>query len=52
MTSLPGAFAGLKVLGILGLLLGPLALLYCMELFKLYRSEYATPEARPHGIAP
>ena len=52
MTSLLGAFAGLKVLGILGLLLGPLALLYCMELFKLYRSEYATPEARPHGIAP
>ncbi|MEO8620913.1 MAG: hypothetical protein ABI625_07600 [bacterium] len=35
MTSLLGAFAGMKMLGILGLLLGPLALTYCLEQYAL-----------------
>ena len=34
MASLLGAFAGMKVLGILGFVLGPLALAYCMKLFS------------------
>jgi predicted PurR-regulated permease PerM len=40
MASLLGAFAGTKMLGLLGLLLGPLALAYCIELLHLYRAEY------------
>ncbi len=40
MAALLGAFAGLKLLGLAGLLLGPLALAYCMELYQLYRTEY------------
>jgi predicted PurR-regulated permease PerM len=44
MTALLGAFAGMKTLGILGLLLGPLALTYCLELYALYEAEYGTDE--------
>ena len=44
MASLLGAFAGVKILGLLGLVLGPLALAYCMELFHLYQVEYATSD--------
>lgn len=40
MASLLGAFAGMQVLGIVGLVLGPLALAYCMELVQLYHAEY------------
>lgn len=40
MAALLGAFAGTKMLGLLGLLLGPLALAYCIELLHLYRAEY------------
>lgn len=45
MASLVGAFAGVKTFGLIGLLLGPLALAYCLELFRLYESEYG-------GLAP
>ena len=50
MTSLLGAFAGVKMLGIFGLLLGPLALTYCFELYSLYEAEYGTTDA--NGGAP
>jgi predicted PurR-regulated permease PerM len=50
MTSLLGAFAGVKLLGIFGLLLGPLALTYCFELYSLYEAEYGTTDA--NGGAP
>ena len=44
MMSLLGAFAGMQLLGLLGLVLGPLALAYCVELVHLYRAEYGTSE--------
>ena len=40
MASLLGAFAGVEMLGLLGLVLGPLAIAYCLELIRLYESEY------------
>ena len=40
MTTLVGAFAGVGVLGLPGILLGPLAITYFLELVKLYRREY------------
>jgi predicted PurR-regulated permease PerM len=40
MASLLGAFAGVELLGLLGLVLGPLAVAYCMELVRLYEVEY------------
>jgi len=40
MTTLVGAFAGVGVLGLPGILLGPLAITYFFELAALYRSEY------------
>ena len=40
MTTLVGAFAGVGVLGLPGILLGPLAITYFFELVALYREEY------------
>jgi predicted PurR-regulated permease PerM len=40
VTALVGALAGLPYFGILGLLIGPLALSYYFELSRLYREEY------------
>ena len=40
LTTLVGALAGLPYFGILGLLIGPLALSYFFELSRLYREEY------------
>ncbi len=46
MASLVGAFAGVELFGLVGLLLGPLALAYCVELYRLYEAEYgASPDA-------
>jgi len=42
MATLIGAFAGLKYFGLLGVLLGPLAIAYFFELLKMYRREYVT----------
>jgi predicted PurR-regulated permease PerM len=39
MITLVGAFAGVGVFGIAGVILGPLLLLYFVELFDLYRAE-------------
>jgi len=41
MATLVGAFAGVELLGLPGLLLGPLAITYVIELVRLYRAEYA-----------
>jgi predicted PurR-regulated permease PerM len=40
MASLLGAFAGVEMFGLLGLVLGPLAIAYCLELIGLYETEY------------
>lgn len=49
MITLVGAFAGVRYFGLLGLLLGPLALVYLAELLRFYREEYATPSDTPVG---
>ena len=50
MATLIGAFAGLKYVGLLGVLLGPLAIAYFFEMLKLYRHEYVNG-AHPAGGA-
>jgi predicted PurR-regulated permease PerM len=57
MITLVGAFAGVRYFGLLGLLLGPLAIAYLFELLQFYRVEYGTPVTAPpdalrSGIAP
>lgn len=42
MITLVGAFAGVRYFGLLGLLLGPLAIAYLFELLHFYREEYST----------
>jgi predicted PurR-regulated permease PerM len=42
MITLVGAFAGVRYFGLLGLVLGPLAIAYLFELLRFYREEYAT----------
>lgn len=45
LATLVGAFAGLKYFGLLGVLLGPLAIAYFFELLKMYRAEFnAVPD--------
>jgi predicted PurR-regulated permease PerM len=52
MVTLVGAFAGVKYFGLLGVLLGPLAIQYFFEFVRLYRKEYVTPEPVPVAVAP
>lgn len=40
MITLVGAFAGIRYFGLLGILIGPLALSYFFELIRMYRNEY------------
>jgi len=42
MITLVGAIAGVSYFGLLGLLIGPLALSYFFELIRMYREEYLT----------
>ena len=42
LVTLVGALAGVPYFGILGLLIGPLALSYFFELIRMYREEYLT----------
>ena len=44
-----GAFAGLRWFGLLGLLVGPLAISYFFELIRMYRQEYL--EGQKNGAA-
>lgn len=43
MITLVGAFAGVKYVGLTGILLGPLAIAYLFELLSFYAQEYGTP---------
>jgi len=45
MITLVGAFAGVKYFGLLGVLIGPLAIAYLFELLRLYKQEYGTDRA-------
>ncbi len=42
-----GAFAGLRYFGLLGLLIGPLAISYFFELIRMYRAEYLEHNGDP-----
>jgi predicted PurR-regulated permease PerM len=42
LATLVGAFAGVEMIGLVGLLLGPLAISYVFELLRLYEMEYGT----------
>jgi predicted PurR-regulated permease PerM len=50
MITLVGAFAGVKYFGLLGLLLGPLAIAYLFELLRFYREEYGTADEVPAPV--
>ena len=57
MVTLVGAVAGVSYMGLLGLLLGPLAISYFFELIRLYNAEYgisgaAVPAPAPASGAP
>jgi predicted PurR-regulated permease PerM len=52
MTTLVGAFAGVGVLGLPGILLGPLAITYFFELVQLYSREYGAASASAPPVAP
>jgi predicted PurR-regulated permease PerM len=53
LVTLIGAFAGVKYFGLLGVLLGPLAIQYFFEFVTLYRREYiAAPVVPPPPPAP
>ncbi|MBP6571380.1 MAG: AI-2E family transporter, partial [Gemmatimonadales bacterium] len=43
LITLVGAIAGVSYIGLLGLLVGPLALSYFFELLTMYRREYLRP---------
>ena len=42
--TLVGALGGVRYFGLLGLLIGPLALSYFFELIRMYREEYLSEE--------
>jgi predicted PurR-regulated permease PerM len=44
-----GAFAGINWFGLLGLLIGPLAISYFFELIRMYRNEYLRTEEESAG---
>lgn len=47
LITLVGAVAGISYFGLLGLLIGPLALSYFFELIRMYRQEYLTHASWP-----
>lgn len=44
LVTLIGAIAGVGYFGLLGILIGPLAISYFFELIRIYRMEYLTPQ--------
>jgi predicted PurR-regulated permease PerM len=46
-----GAFAGIQYFGLLGLLIGPLAISYFFELIRMYREEYLEDDTVPEIVA-
>lgn len=51
VATLVGALAGIKYFGLLGILIGPLALSYFFELIRMYREEYVEPSERFRSTA-
>lgn len=49
LVTLIGAIGGVSHFGLLGLLIGPLALSYFFELIRMYREEYLEPETAATG---
>ena len=49
LVTLVGAFAGVERIGLVGLLLGPLAISYVFELVRLYEEEYGLPGSSREG---
>lgn len=49
LVTLIGAFAGIRYFGLLGILVGPLALSYFFELIRMYREEYILRRRRRSG---
>jgi predicted PurR-regulated permease PerM len=47
MITLVGALAGVRYFGLLGILLGPLAIAYLFEMLRAYREEYSAVESAP-----
>lgn len=47
-----GAFAGIRYFGLLGLLIGPLAISYFFELIRMYRMEYLVREEQAEATTP
>jgi predicted PurR-regulated permease PerM len=52
MITLIGAFAGVKYFGLLGVLLGPLAIAYLFELLEFYREDYGVGEGGRRAAVP
>jgi predicted PurR-regulated permease PerM len=52
LITLLGAFAGVHYLGLLGLLIGPLALSYFFELLRMYNAEYVSLSGEDRPIQP
>lgn len=52
LVTLIGAFAGVKYFGLLGVLLGPLAIQYFFEFLRIYRRDYVSSEDAPVAVAP
>jgi hypothetical protein len=50
MLTLVGAFAGVRLLGIAGVLLGPLTLSYFFELVRLYEEEHGSGKSVEGGV--
>jgi predicted PurR-regulated permease PerM len=46
-----GAFAGIQYFGLLGLLIGPLAISYFFELIQMYREEYLEDDSAPEIVS-
>lgn len=51
VVTLVGALAGIRFFGILGLLIGPLALSYFFELIRMYKEEFIGDEAAAAAVA-
>jgi predicted PurR-regulated permease PerM len=52
LTTLVGAFAGVSLFGLVGLLLGPLAITYFFELIDIYEQEYGRHSSPAAGAKP
>ena len=50
MITLIGAFMGVKYFGLMGVLLGPLAIAYLFELLQFYREEYGATDGAEVGV--